>query len=83
MDRFNGIRFWDYEQENLESKTIPEVFMKQSSIDGIGPRETVLSGIFDVKDSPRTGKSIVGNVDKITELTGMLVVLVSSPGAED
>ncbi|GFW94575.1 histone-lysine N-methyltransferase SETMAR [Trichonephila clavipes] len=26
------------------------------------------SGIFDVKDVPRTGRSIVDNVDKITEI---------------
>ncbi|GFV22649.1 histone-lysine N-methyltransferase SETMAR [Trichonephila clavipes] len=26
------------------------------------------SGIFDVKDAPRTGRSVVENVDKITEI---------------
>ncbi|GFW13840.1 histone-lysine N-methyltransferase SETMAR [Trichonephila clavipes] len=26
------------------------------------------SGIFDVKDAPRTGRPVVGNVDKITEI---------------
>ncbi|GFU86670.1 histone-lysine N-methyltransferase SETMAR [Trichonephila clavipes] len=27
------------------------------------------SGIFDVKDAPRTGRPVVENVDKITEIT--------------
>ncbi|GFX08086.1 tyrosine-protein phosphatase 99A [Trichonephila clavipes] len=39
------------------------------------------SGIFDVKDAPRTGRAIVENVDKITEIIEvdrMLVVVVSS-----
>ncbi|GFS99743.1 hypothetical protein NPIL_515871 [Nephila pilipes] len=34
------------------------------------------SGIFDVKDGPRTGRPIVKNVDKITEIVDRLV---SSP----
>ncbi|GFU38452.1 histone-lysine N-methyltransferase SETMAR [Trichonephila clavipes] len=39
-----------------------------------------LSGIFDVKVAPRTGRPIIENVDKITEiikLIGMLVVVES------
>ncbi|GFV08171.1 hypothetical protein TNCV_4787161 [Trichonephila clavipes] len=38
------------------------------------------SGIFDVKDEPRTGRSVVENVDKITKqlkLSGVLVVAAS------
>ncbi|GFV59875.1 histone-lysine N-methyltransferase SETMAR [Trichonephila clavipes] len=40
----------------------PEVSIKQSQI------YARCQGIFDVKDAPRTGRPIVENVDKITEI---------------
>ncbi|GFV97119.1 histone-lysine N-methyltransferase SETMAR [Trichonephila clavipes] len=36
------------------------------------------SGIFDVKDAPRTGRPVVENVDKITEITEV-DLQISSP----
>ncbi|GFW42878.1 hypothetical protein TNCV_734111 [Trichonephila clavipes] len=36
MDRFSGIRLWDYKQENLENKSEQEVNMEESSKDSRG-----------------------------------------------
>ncbi|GFV66951.1 histone-lysine N-methyltransferase SETMAR [Trichonephila clavipes] len=37
------------------------------------------SGIFDVKDAPRTGRPVIENVDKITEIIKVDHRHVSSP----
>ncbi|GFS53475.1 histone-lysine N-methyltransferase SETMAR [Trichonephila clavipes] len=39
------------------------------------------SGIFKLKDAPRTGRPVIENVNKITEI--MLVAVASRPGAKD
>ncbi|GFX94693.1 HTH_Tnp_Tc3_2 domain-containing protein [Trichonephila clavipes] len=40
------------------------------------------AGIFDVKDAPRTGRPVVGNVDKITEIIKVDRHLSSSNGGQ-
>ncbi|GFW24417.1 histone-lysine N-methyltransferase SETMAR [Trichonephila clavipes] len=48
---------------------------------GVYGADTVTAGIFDAKDAPRTGRPVVENVDKITEIieVDQHVKVVASP----
>ncbi|GFW32200.1 histone-lysine N-methyltransferase SETMAR [Trichonephila clavipes] len=44
----------------------------------------IRSGIFDVKDAPRTGRPVVENVDEIPEIIDISIhISIRCPGAKD
>ncbi|GFY05610.1 hypothetical protein TNCV_4402771 [Trichonephila clavipes] len=42
MDKFSGIRIWDYKKEYLENESVQEIYMEEFSKEGTSPQRTVL-----------------------------------------